>query len=153
MATGKEFNATDYIQHHLTFLTKGAQDGGFWAINVDSVATAGIMGAVVLGLLWWIVAGRDLGRAEPAPGVRGSGVRVRRRSVRGIFHHGDRSRFVAPAALTVFRLGAGDECDGFPARGHRPAGSSKRCFTCTPSGSCRRRREYHLRARAFGVGC
>ncbi len=102
MASEKDFNATDYIQHHLTFLTKGAQDGGFWAINVDSVVTAGIMGAVVLGLLWWIVRGATSG----VPNRRQAFVELAFEfvddQVRGIFHHGDRSRFVAPAALTVF---------------------------------------------------
>jgi len=102
MASEKDFNATDYIQHHLTFLTKGAQDGGFWAINVDSVVTAGIMGAIVLGLLWWIVRGATSG----VPNRRQAFVEVAFEfvddQVRGIFHHGDRSRFVAPAALTVF---------------------------------------------------
>jgi len=29
MASGKDFNATDYIQHHLTFLTKPVGEGSF----------------------------------------------------------------------------------------------------------------------------
>jgi F-type H+-transporting ATPase subunit a len=43
MAAGKEFNASDYIQHHLTFLTKPVGDGGFWALNVDSIITAALV--------------------------------------------------------------------------------------------------------------
>jgi F-type H+-transporting ATPase subunit a len=57
---------------------------------------------VVLGLLWWIVRGATSG----VPNRRQAFVEVAFEfvddQVRGIFHHGDRSRFVAPAALTVF---------------------------------------------------
>src|SRR5512134_3070355 len=102
MAAGKEFNATDYIQHHLTFLTKPVGEGGFWALNVDSVATAAVLGILALGVLWWIVRGATAG----VPNRRQAFVEIAfefvDEQVKGIFHHGDRNRFVAPAALTVF---------------------------------------------------
>ena len=102
MASGKEFNATDYIQHHLTFLTKPAGEGGFWALNVDSVVTAAVLGALGMGLLWWIVRGAVSG----VPNRRQAFVELAFEfiddQVKGIFHHGDRNRFIAPAALTVF---------------------------------------------------
>ena len=102
MASGKDFNATDYIQHHLTFLTKPVGEGGFWALNVDSVVTGAILGLLALGVVWWIVRGATSG----VPNRRQAFVELAFEfvddQVKGIFHHGDRNRFVAPAALTVF---------------------------------------------------
>jgi F-type H+-transporting ATPase subunit a len=102
MAAGKEFNATDYIQHHLTFLTKPVGDGGFWSINVDTVITSLLVGALALGAIWLVVRGATSG----VPGKRQALVELLiefvDEQVKGIFHHGDRNRFVAPAALTVF---------------------------------------------------
>ena len=95
-------SATDYIQHHLSFLTKPAEGGGFWSVNVDSVVTAVVLGMVGLGFLWWVVRGATAG----VPGKRQAFVELLISfvddQVKGIFHHGDRSRFIAPAALTVF---------------------------------------------------
>ena len=46
MASGKELTPSEYIEHHLTFLTKPVSgDGGFWSINVDSLVTAVILGS------------------------------------------------------------------------------------------------------------
>ncbi|MBI1943509.1 MAG: F0F1 ATP synthase subunit A [Betaproteobacteria bacterium] len=102
MASGKEFNATNYIQHHLTFLAKPVGDGGFWALNVDSLVTAALMGSIVLGLIWWVVRGATSG----VPNRRQAFVELLfefvDNQVKGVFHHGDRNRFVAPVALTVF---------------------------------------------------
>jgi F-type H+-transporting ATPase subunit a len=102
MAAGKEFNATDYIQHHLTFLTRPVGEGEFWAINVDSVITAVILGVVGMGAIWWVVRGATAG----VPGKTQAFVELAfefvDEQVKGIFHHGDRNRFVAPLALTVF---------------------------------------------------
>jgi len=102
MASGKDFNATDYIQHHLTFLTKPVGEGGFWALNLDSVATAALLGVLGMGVLWWIVRGAISG----VPNRRQAFVELAFEfvddQVKGIFHHGDRNRFIAPAALTVF---------------------------------------------------
>jgi F-type H+-transporting ATPase subunit a len=102
MASGKDFNATDYIQHHLTFLTKPAGEGGFWALNIDSVVTAALLGVIGIGVLWWIVRGATSG----VPNRRQAFVELAFEfvddQVKGIFQHGDRNRFIAPAALTVF---------------------------------------------------
>ena len=40
MAAGKEFNATDYIQHHLSFFRVSVGEGDFWTLNVDTVVTS-----------------------------------------------------------------------------------------------------------------
>jgi len=102
MASEKEFNATDYINHHLTFNTAGAHDGGFWAINVDSMVTAGLLGVLVLGFLWWVVRGATSGVPDKRQAFVELAFEFIDEQVKGIFHHGDRNRFVAPAALTVF---------------------------------------------------
>jgi F-type H+-transporting ATPase subunit a len=102
MAAGKELTPSEYIQHHLTFLQKPVADGGFWTINVDSLITATLLGVIALGFLWWVVRGATSG----VPGKRQAFVELLidfiDEQVKGIFHHGDRNRFVAPAALTVF---------------------------------------------------
>ena len=102
MAAGKELTPSEYIQHHLTFFQKPVGDGGFWTINVDSVLTATLLGVVGLGFLWWVVRGATSG----VPNKRQAFVELLfdfiDEQVKGVFHHGDRNRFIAPLALTVF---------------------------------------------------
>jgi F-type H+-transporting ATPase subunit a len=98
-----EYNSpSEYIDHHLAFLTKPAEGSGFWSVNVDSVATAVLLGLVGLGFIYWVVRGASAG----VPSRRQAFVEwlfgFVDDQVKGIFHHGDRNRFVAPLALTVF---------------------------------------------------
>ena len=97
-----EFNPTEYISHHLTHGTKVLGDGGFWTLNFDSLTVSILLGLVSLGFLWWIARGATSGK----PGRRQAFVELLMVFVddqaKGIFRHGDRNRFVAPAALTVF---------------------------------------------------
>jgi F-type H+-transporting ATPase subunit a len=94
-------SASEYIEHHLSFLT-APHAGGFWSVNVDSVVTSIVLGVIGLGFLIWVVRGATTG----VPGKVQAFVEVLvdfvDEQVRGIFHHGDRSKFVTPAALTVF---------------------------------------------------
>jgi F-type H+-transporting ATPase subunit a len=97
MATQYE-SPIEYIGHHLTFAVHTYADK---AVNVDSVLVGIVLGFVGLGFFWWIARGAT------------SGVPNRRQAfaeicfdfiddqVKGIFH-GDRHKFVAPLALTVF---------------------------------------------------
>ena len=56
MAEGTALNPTDYIQHHLTFLTKPVgEGGGFWAVNIDTLVMTVLAGVLTFGLLWWVV--------------------------------------------------------------------------------------------------
>jgi F-type H+-transporting ATPase subunit a len=102
MAAGTELTPSQYIQHHLTFLTKPVGDGGFWSVNLDSVLTSILLGIVGLGLIWLVVRGATPG----VPSRRQAFIELLFEfiddQVKGIFHHGDRNRFVAPLALTVF---------------------------------------------------
>jgi len=102
MAAGKELTPSEYIQHHLTFFQKPIGDGGFWTLNVDSVLVAVLLGVVGIGFIWWVVRGATAG----VPNKRQAFVELLfdfiDEQVKGVFHHGDRNRFVAPLALTVF---------------------------------------------------
>jgi len=97
-----EFNATEYISHHLTHGAKQLGDGGFWTLHFDSLAVSILLGFVGLGFLWWIARGATSGK----PGRRQAFVELLMGFVdaqaKGIFRHGDRNSFVAPTALTVF---------------------------------------------------
>ena len=102
MAAGNELTPSEYIQHHLTFFQKPIGDGGFWTLNVDSILVAVLLGVVGIGFLWWVVRGATPG----VPNKRQAFVELLfdfiDEQVKGVFHHGDRNRFVAPLALTVF---------------------------------------------------
>jgi F-type H+-transporting ATPase subunit a len=102
MAASSELTPSEYIQHHLTFFTKPVGDGGFWAINVDSFLVSIALGLLGMGFIWWVVRGAT----SAVPGRRQAMVELLVNFVdeqaKGIFHHGDRHRFVAPLALTVF---------------------------------------------------
>ena len=102
MAAGTELTASEYIQHHLTFLSKPVGAGGFWTLNVDSLLTSIVLGVLGMGFVWWVLRGATSG----VPSKRQAAVELLidfvDEQAKGIFHHGDRHRFVAPAALTVF---------------------------------------------------
>ena len=94
-------NPSEYIAHHLTFATKQVGEGGFMSINVDTMIVSIILGFLGLGFLWWMARGATSG----VPNKRQAFVEICfdfiDEQVKGIFH-GDRNKFVAPLALTVF---------------------------------------------------
>lgn len=105
-AAEHELTPTSYINHHLSFFTRphaehGEMAPGFWSINVDSVVTAVVLGVLTIGFIWWVARGATSG----VPTKRQAFVEVLfgfiDDQVKGIFH-GDRHKFIAPAALTVF---------------------------------------------------
>jgi F-type H+-transporting ATPase subunit a len=102
MALGNELTPSEYIEHHLASFTKPLGDGGFWSLNVDSFAVGILLGVLGCGFIWWVVRGATSG----VPGRRQALVELLidfvDEQAKGIFHHGDRHRFVAPLALTVF---------------------------------------------------
>jgi len=101
MSAGKEFNASEYIEHHLTFFQAPVGGSDFWTLNVDTVVTSLILGFIGLGFMWWVVRGATAG----VPGKRQAFVELLVQfvddQVKNLFH-GDRHKFLAPAALTVF---------------------------------------------------
>jgi F-type H+-transporting ATPase subunit a len=94
-------NPSEYISHHLTSFTHPIGDGGFWTLNVDSIIVSIILGIVGLGFFYWIARGSTTG----VPNKKQAFVEVLfakvDQEVAGIFH-GDRNKFVAPLAFTVF---------------------------------------------------
>jgi F-type H+-transporting ATPase subunit a len=103
MAAGSDVNPTEYIGHHLTHDARPfLGDGGFWTIHFDSVSVSILLGFLGLGFLWWIVRGATSG----VPNKRQAFVELLfdfiDEQAKGIFRHGDRNKFVAPAALTIF---------------------------------------------------
>ena len=102
MAAEAELTPSEYIQHHLSYFTEPLGEGGFWTLNVDSILVSILLGFIGIGFIWWVVRGATSG----VPTKRQAFVELLIDFVddqaKGIFHHGDRHRFVAPLALTVF---------------------------------------------------
>jgi len=101
MAAGN-LTPTSYIQHHLTFFSKPVGDGGFWTLHLDSLLVSVLLGFVGMGLIWWVVRGATAGVPNKRQAFVELLIEFIDDQVKGIFHHGDRNKFVAPAALTVF---------------------------------------------------
>jgi F-type H+-transporting ATPase subunit a len=103
MTAGTELTPSEYIEHHLSFFTKPVSgEGGFWAINVDTLITAALLGILAFGFLWWVVRGATAGVPNKRQAFVELLIEFVDDQVKSIFHHGDRNKFVAPAALTVF---------------------------------------------------
>jgi F-type H+-transporting ATPase subunit a len=102
MAAAEEaLTPTEYINHHLTFLAKPLGEGSFWTLHVDSLVMAVLMGIVGIGFFWWIARGATAGVPNRRQAFVELAVGFVDEQVKGIFH-GDRHKFVAPTALTVF---------------------------------------------------
>ena len=101
MAAENELTPTEYISHHLTNMTSSVGQGDFWLVHVDTLVMSVLLGLASFGFLWWVVRGATAG----VPGKRQAFVELAvefvDEQVKGIFH-GDRHKFIAPAALTVF---------------------------------------------------
>jgi F-type H+-transporting ATPase subunit a len=99
MAAEQEMTPSSYIGHHLSFLQHPVSEGSFWTLNLDSLATAALLGVFGLGFLWWVVRGATSG----VPNKRQAFVELLCEFVdnqaKDIFQ-GDR-KFIAPVALTV----------------------------------------------------
>ncbi len=92
---------TSYINHHLSFFAKPLGEGSFWTLHVDSLVTAVLLGIVGFGFLWWVVRDATSGVPNKRQAFVELAVEFVDDQAKGIFH-GDRHKFVAPLALTVF---------------------------------------------------
>jgi F-type H+-transporting ATPase subunit a len=92
---------SEYIGHHLTFFAKPIGEGGFWTVHLDTLIVSVVLALVGIGFIWWVAKGATAG----VPTKRQAFVEILfsfiDEQVKGIFH-GDRNKFVAPLALTVF---------------------------------------------------
>jgi F-type H+-transporting ATPase subunit a len=95
-------NPSEYIGHHLTFLSKPlTPEGGFWTINVDTMIVSILLGFVGLGFFWWVAKGATAGVPSKRQALVELCFDFITDQVKGIFH-GNPHSFVAPMALTVF---------------------------------------------------
>ena len=102
MAAGNELTPASYIQHHLTFFARPVGEGGFWTLHVDSLVTAVLLGVMGIGFIWWVVRGATSGVPSKRQAFVELLVGFVDEQVKGVFQRGDRNKFIAPAALTVF---------------------------------------------------
>jgi F-type H+-transporting ATPase subunit a len=100
MAAEQDLSPTSYITHHLTFNTRG--ESGFWVLHVDTLLTSVFLGVLTFGLLWLVVRGATAGVPNKRQAFVELLISFVDEQVKGIFTHGDRHRFIAPVALTVF---------------------------------------------------
>lgn len=94
-------NPSEYISHHLTFLTKPIGEGGFWAINLDSLIVSTLLALIGMGFFWWVARGASSG----VPTKRQAFVELCFEfidSQAASIFHGDRHKFLAPAAFMIF---------------------------------------------------
>src|SRR3990170_7227554 len=102
MSTEHELTPSSYIGHHLSFNVKQVAEGGFWSVNFDSLSVSVFLGFIIFAFFWWVVRRATAG----VPNKRQAFIELLFEfiddQVKGIFHHGDRNRFIAPLALTVF---------------------------------------------------
>lgn len=97
-----ELTPTSYINHHLTFNAKAIGEGGFWTLHIDTLITSVVLGVLAFGFLWWVVRGATSGVPNKRQAFVELAVEFIDEQVKGIFTHGDRNKFIAPTALTVF---------------------------------------------------
>ena len=96
MAAETELTPTEYINHHLTFLTKPVGAGGdFWTINVDTILSSIFVAVVTFGFLWLVT--RKATAGVPSKTQAFDFVNDQVKSI----YHGS-SKIVAPIALTTF---------------------------------------------------
>jgi F-type H+-transporting ATPase subunit a len=92
-------NPTEYIQHHLTFLTQPAGEGGFWAVNVDTLAVTVVLGVIAFGLMWLVTRKATTGVPSKRQAFVELAVTFVEDQVKGIYN--GPSKIVAPLALTT----------------------------------------------------
>ena len=106
MASEVELTPSSYIGHHLTFKTAPVGDAvqgasGFMTIHVDTVVTSILLGILAFGMIWWMIRGATAGVPSKRQAFVELLVDFVDGQVKSIFG-GDRHKFVAPLALTVF---------------------------------------------------
>jgi len=93
---------TDYIQHHLTFLTHPVSDGGFWTVNLDTLLTTIFLGALSFGFLWLVTRKATAGVPSRKQAFVELAIDFVQTQVKDIYTGS--SKMIAPIALTTFVL-------------------------------------------------
>jgi F-type H+-transporting ATPase subunit a len=92
---------SEYISHHLSFFTQPVGEGGFWSINVDSLIVSLLLALIGMGFFWWIARGATSGVPSKKQAFVELCFDFIDDQAKSIFH-GDRHKFVAPAAFMIF---------------------------------------------------
>jgi F-type H+-transporting ATPase subunit a len=90
---------TQYIQHHLTFFARPIGEGGFWTVNIDTVATTLMIGVLAFGFLWLVIRKSTSGVPSRTQAFVELLVEFVNDQVKGIYN--GPSKMVAPIALTT----------------------------------------------------
>jgi F-type H+-transporting ATPase subunit a len=94
---------TEYINHHLTFLTKPVGSGGdFWTINVDTLLSSLFVAVLTFGFLWLVTRKATAGVPSRTQAFVELAFDFVNDQVKSIYH--GTSSIVAPIALTTFML-------------------------------------------------
>jgi len=98
-------NPTQYIQHHLQNLTWTPQWlqerlGSFATINVDTLLVSWVLGALFIGLFYWVARSATSGVPGKLQNFVEMVVGFIDEQVKGSFH--GKSALIAPLALTIF---------------------------------------------------
>jgi F-type H+-transporting ATPase subunit a len=92
---------TEYINHHLTFLTKPVGTGGdFWTINVDTILSSIFVAVLTFGFLWLVTRKATAGVPSKTQAFVELAFDFVNDQVKSIYHGS--SKIVAPIALTTF---------------------------------------------------
>ncbi len=101
MSAGDQLTPTEYINHHLTNMTGSVGEGSFWTLHIDTLVVSVLLGVIGIGFFWWVVRSASAGVPNKRQAFVELAVEFVDDQVKSLFH-GDRRKFVAPAALTVF---------------------------------------------------
>jgi len=94
---------TEYIQHHLTYFAQPVREGGgFWTVNVDTVATTIVIGVIAFGFLWLVTRKATTGVPSKTQAFVELALDFVNDQVKGVYN--GPSPVVAPIALTTFVL-------------------------------------------------
>lgn len=95
-------NASEYINHHLKFLTTKVGDGGFWTLNVDTIFFKLLLASLFLFVILKVARNASSGVPGKLQTFIEMIVEFVDGSVKDSFHA--HSKLVAPLALTIFCL-------------------------------------------------
>jgi F-type H+-transporting ATPase subunit a len=101
MATAYE-TPTEYIQHHLTFLTDQVAPGSFWTINIDTLVTSALIGVLAFGFMWLVTRKATTGVPSKTQAFVELSIDFVNEQVKSIYN--GTTKLVAPIALTTFVL-------------------------------------------------
>src|SRR4029079_18747440 len=93
---------TDYIQHHLTFLTRPIGEGGFWTVNLDTLITTAVLGVLTFGFMWLVTRKATQGVPSKTQAFVEMSIDFVNEQVKSIYN--GTTRLIAPIALTTIVL-------------------------------------------------